>query len=76
MEPGKKGGLTHTLHVIQLPVETIREELQKALLFLSWLKKDPNIRDTWLGQLIDAQAQATGWKNKILWKQIKSREHI
>jgi len=40
------------------------------------LKKDPNSRDTWLGQLIEAQAQATGRKKKLLWKQIQSREHI
>jgi len=72
----KKGGLTHNLNAIWFPEETVREELKKAYGRYHRIKKDPNSRDTWIGQLIEAQAQTTGKPKKTLWKQLHSREHI
>jgi len=43
---------------------------------LSQHKKDPSSQDTWIGQLIEAQAQTTGKQKKTLWKQLGSRECI
>jgi len=55
-----KAGFEHSLKVLQLPMETLQEKVSKATRQYRQLKKDPNRRDTWLGQIIEAQAQATG----------------
>jgi len=72
----KKGGLTHNLNVVHLPAETLKEELQKAYWRYHQHKSDPNSHDTWIGQLIEVQAQDTSRKKATLWKQCWSWEHI
>ncbi len=66
----RKAGFTHTLETIHLPMATIQNNIAKALRQYRQIKKDSDRRDTWLGQMIDAQAQATGQPRKQLWKQI------
>jgi len=67
-----KAGFEHSLEALQLPMETLQEKVAKAARQYRQLKKDPNQWDTWLGQIIEAQAQATGQKTKKLWQQVWS----
>jgi len=71
-----KAGLQHSFEATQLPLDQLKHNVKTAIQQYRLLKKDPNRRDTWLGQLIDAQAQATGKKRKQLWQQIQSQEWI
>jgi len=64
------------LEVIQLPMETIKNNIAKAICQYRHIKRDLDRRDTWLGQMIEAQVQATGQTSKRLWKQIRTRERI
>jgi len=74
--PACKGGLQHSLDVIQSPLEQLQDKLAKDYHQYRQFKKEPNRQDTWLGQVIEAQAQATGQKTKALWKQVWSHEHV
>jgi len=71
-----KAGFEHSLTVLHLLMETLQEKVLKAAHQYRQLKKDPNRWDTWLGQIIEAQAQATGKTTKKLWQHIRSRERI
>jgi len=72
----RKAGIHHLLENIHLPLATIHTHIAKALRQYRHLKKDTDRRDTWLGQIIEAQAQATGTPKTRLWKQIRSRERV
>ncbi len=72
----RKAGLQHTLEVLQLPIETIKNNIAKAIRQYRHIKQDSDRRDTWLGQMIAAQVQATGQTPKHLWQQIRTRERI
>jgi len=56
----KKGGLNHNMMAIHLPMEDLQDELKKAYCQYHQGKKDPNSCNTWIVQLIEAQATATG----------------
>jgi len=71
-----KAGLQHSLVAIHLPMETLQNNVAKATRQYRHTKKDSNRRNTWLGQMIEAQAQATGKTSKRLWQQIRHRERI
>jgi len=70
----RKGGFQHNLMSIHIPMVSHQDELAKAYHQYHQLKKQPHIRDTWIGQLIKVQAQVTGQKKKTLWKQIWCRK--
>jgi len=72
----RKAGLQHTLDAIHLPMVTIEQNIARAIKQYHNIKQDSNRRDTWLGQMIDAQAKATGKTRKRLWQQIRHRERI
>ncbi len=72
----RKAGLQHLLMAIHLPMEILQNNVAKATRQYRHSKRDQDRRDTWLGQMIEAQAQATGRTTKGLWKQIRRRERI
>jgi len=72
--PACKGGFEHNIMSIHLLMETLQDELAKAYCWYHQLKKEPHNCDTWIGQLIEAQAPVTWQKKKKLWKQIQCRE--
>jgi len=61
-----KARFQHSLDVLQLPMETLQNNVAKAACQYWQLKKEPNRQDTWLGQIIEAQAQVTRQKTKRL----------
>jgi len=71
-----KAGLDRFLSVRHFPMETLKNNAAKAIQQYWQLLKDPNRWDTWLGQMIEAQSQATRQKTKRLWQQIRSRKRI
>jgi len=71
-----KGGLQHNITILQFPLDRLQDELAKAYHWYHKFKKELNMHDMWLGQVIEAQAQATGQKMKALWKQIWSQERV
>jgi len=72
----RKAGLQHLLTAIHLPMEILQNNVAKATRQYRHSKQDHDRRDMWLGQMIEAQAQTTGWATKGLWKQIHHRERI
>jgi len=72
----KKGGVTHNLNAMHWPAEQLQAELMWAYRQYDCLKKDPNWRDQWIGQLVDVQAQATGQKKAAIWKQMQWHKQI
>jgi len=65
----KKGGITNHPSNYQLDPLIIQEHLQQAYKSFNRLKADPDRHDTWIANLIQAQAQAKGMSTKSLWKQ-------
>ncbi len=87
-ETGSKGGIsilrTHAkkanIEVIprpgELAVNTINEIISKAYKHFRHLKKDDTRCDTWIAQLIKAQATVWIRPKKTLWKLLRSTERI
>jgi len=71
----KKAGLTHDLQNIHLSKELIALNLKPAYQMYQRLKRDPKQQDTWLGQLVDAQATARNCTKTIM-VQSQAMEHI
>jgi len=55
---------------------TIKVSISKAYKHFRHLKKDDTHRDTWIAQLIEAQAMAWSRSKKTLWKLLHSTERI
>jgi len=70
----KEGGITNHQANFLLPQCTICESIRAAYKTFHRLKADPNRQDTWITNLIQAQAQAKGVKTKTLWKQHRATE--
>jgi len=60
----KKGGIANYHHNYSLEPATIQEKIRQAYKSFNLLKADPDRRDTWLSNLIQAQAQAKGTSTK------------
>jgi len=88
-ETGGKVGLTAVLatrakkaHIDQIPypgefsMPTLQEKIGKAYKQFGQLKKDDTWRDTWIAQLIAAQALAWNRTKKALRKQLHSTKRI
>jgi len=73
---GQKSGLNHTMHTVQLLLETMQTELKKAYTQYNCIKQDPNSCNTWIGQLIEVQVQSSGQTKESLWKQVQSWKWI
>jgi len=57
-------------------LETLHKIILKAYKPFNGLKLDENRRDTWMAQLISAQAMAWKKKKKALWQQMRRTEKI
>ncbi len=66
----KKAGLVHDLQQITRSKTELQDKIKKAFQKYNWLKKNDLQCDTWLGQLIEAQAAAYNKKKAALWKQL------
>jgi len=51
----------------ELPLEVIKQAISKSYKAFRILKKDHHRHDTWISQLITAQAQAWNKMKKALW---------
>ena len=72
----KKAHIDHIPYPGEFPITTIQEHISKAYKQFGRLKKDESRRDTWIAQLIEAQAQAWNRTKKNLWQQLRSIEKI
>jgi len=72
----KKGGLLHHMEHLQLGAETIKAKIQQAYKAYQRLKNDTGRQDTWIAQLIEAQAQDQQVSKKSLWKKIRATKKI
>jgi len=58
------------MQAVQQPITNLQMELKNVYTRYNQIKQDPNSQDTWIGQLIEMQAQSTGQKKASLWKQL------
>jgi len=65
----KKGGINNHSSNFHLNLSSIQDQIQQAYKCFHRLKANPDWRDTWIANLIQAQAQAKGMSTKSLWKQ-------
>jgi len=65
----KKGGIANHQNNFHLNLAIIQEQIRLAYKSFNLLKADPDRHDTWIANLIQAQAQAKGTSTKTLWKQ-------
>jgi len=72
----KKAGLERVPFPGELTRETIKGHISKAYKQFKSLKREDNRCDTWIGQLIMAQATAWNKMKTTLWKQLCSTERI
>jgi len=67
--PSKKGGIQHHLDNFQCETSTIESTIRQAYKRYTRLKKDTSRCDTWLKQLVEAQAQ----QQKLPWNPFGKR---
>jgi len=72
----KKGGLTHQLDNLQQDTNIIESNICQAYKWYTKLKKDTSRCNTWLKQLVEAQAQEQKTTTKSIWKKIHTTEKI
>ena len=60
----------------EYPIEDLQVLISKAHKQFNQLKRDDNQYDTWMAQLIAAQAAAWNKTKKALWQQVRSTEKI
>jgi len=70
----KKGGITNHPSNFHLNLSIIQEQIQLAYKSFNLLKADPDCCNTWITNLIQAQAQAKGTSTKSIWKQHRQTE--
>ncbi len=67
---GQKGGVTYQLEHTQLVTAIIESKIRQACKLYLRLKNDTGRRDTWIKQLVEAQAQDQKVTKKSIWKKI------
>jgi len=72
----RKAGMEHDLNNIHLPQEQTAANLKKAYRLYQWLKNDPAHCNTWLAQLVEAQAKACNLTTRHIWCQFFMTENI
>jgi len=70
----KKAHIDHIPYPGKVSQSTVKEHISRAYKHFARLKKDDTSRDTWIAQLIAAQASALNWTKKALWRQLRSTE--
>jgi len=63
----RKGGMQHQPEHLQLELDKVTVQIQKAYKRYTKLKNDKNRRDTWLASLVEAQATAQQVSQKSIW---------
>ncbi len=66
----QRGQLEHQNQHLLLNMAEVAKKLKEAVLDYLQIKKQANRRDSWLSQVIAAQAIATGTSKKSRWKKI------
>jgi len=66
----KKGGIIHSQENLQLAITTTEAHIRQAYKRYPKLKKDTGQRDTWIKQLIEAQAHEQCTMTKTVWKKL------
>jgi len=72
----RKAHLKHEAHGKGPTPEQIKQRLDTAYATFKRLKGQQERRDTWLGELIAAQAEAKGCRRSQLWKKVRATEKI
>jgi len=72
----KKAQLPQVPYPGEISQQQIQEKISAAYKSLARFKRDENSRDTWIAQLIAAQASAWQKTKKALWKQLRTTERI
>jgi len=68
--------MIHSSENLQLELTTLDDNICKAYKRYAKLKKDSGRQDTWLQQLIEAQAKEQQTPKKTLWKKLCATERI
>jgi len=66
----KKAGILHSRNSLAIPIDTLQTHITAAYHTFSRIKKEPLCRDTWIANLIAAQADHSKKSKKSLWKQL------
>ncbi len=72
----KKAGIDQVPFLGECSLDQIQQNISKAYKQFQYLKRDDNHRDTWLSQVIAAQATAWNQTKKALWNQLRRTEKI
>jgi len=72
----KKAGIDQVLYPGTYPIPVVKTLISKAYKQFWHLKKDNTHCDSWIAQLIAAQASVWNQPKKTLWKQLRSMECI
>jgi len=72
----KKAGIDQVPYPGTYPIPVVKTLISKAYKRFRHLKKDDTRRDSWIAQLIAAQASAWNRPKNTLWKQLCSMERI
>jgi len=70
----KKAGITHSQASLAISIETLQSNITAAYCSFNRIKKEPLRRDTWIANLIAAQAEHSNKSKKSLWKQLRLTE--
>jgi len=66
----KKAGIIHSQASLAIPIENLQSNIAAAYHTFSRIKKEPLRRDTWIANLIAAQADHSKKSKKLIWKQL------
>jgi len=72
----KKAGIDQVPFLGECALDQIQQNISKAYKQFQYLKRDNHRRDTWLSQVIAAQATAWNQTKKALWNQLRRTEKI
>jgi len=72
----KKAGIDQVPYQGTYLIPVVKTFISKAYKQFRHLKKDDTHRDSWIAQLIAAQASVWNWPKKAIWKQLRSTERI
>jgi len=70
----KKAGIVHSQASLAIPTETLQSNITAAYRSFNCIKKEPLRRDTWIANLIAAQAEHSNQSKKLIWKQLRLTE--
>jgi len=72
----QKASLGYVLHPGEYLISTLKDLISQAYKHFCHLKHNDTCHDTWIAQLIAAQAEAWNQTKKALWKKLQSTKQI